>query len=128
MFQTQIIELLDIPQILKKFPHQISAGEAQRASLARSLITQPYLLLLDDEAVAFLSKELETFQPLRFHPSIYAAIVDQHKNNESPWQSTELNDTETPRYTKSFGVEEHRFVVAQDSSTQIRQPNGLFTC
>tara|TARA_B100000700_G_scaffold103548_1_gene116870 strand:+ start:269 stop:865 length:597 start_codon:yes stop_codon:yes gene_type:complete len=44
----EIVELLDIPQILKKFPHQISAGEAQRASLARSLITQPDLLLLDE--------------------------------------------------------------------------------
>tara|TARA_B100000579_G_scaffold278368_1_gene230281 strand:+ start:126 stop:1187 length:1062 start_codon:yes stop_codon:yes gene_type:complete len=44
----EIVELLDIPQILKKYPHQISAGEAQRASLARSLITQPDLLLLDE--------------------------------------------------------------------------------
>ncbi len=44
----EIVELLDIPKILKKFPHQISAGEAQRASLARSLITQPDLLLLDE--------------------------------------------------------------------------------
>ncbi len=44
----EIINLLDIFHILKKFPHQISAGEAQRASLARSLITQPDLLLLDE--------------------------------------------------------------------------------
>jgi len=44
----EIVELLGIAQILKKFPHQISAGEAQRASLARSLITQPDLLLLDE--------------------------------------------------------------------------------
>ena len=44
----EIIELLNISQILKKYPHQISAGEAQRASLARSLITQPDLLLLDE--------------------------------------------------------------------------------
>ena len=44
----EIVELLDIHQILKKYPHQISAGEAQRASLARSLITQPELLLLDE--------------------------------------------------------------------------------
>ena len=44
----EIVELLGIAQILKKFPHQISAGEAQRASLARSLITQPELLLLDE--------------------------------------------------------------------------------
>ena len=33
---------------MNKYPHQISAGEAQRASLARSLITQPDLLLLDE--------------------------------------------------------------------------------
>ena len=44
----EIVELLDISQILKKYPHQISAGEAQRASLARSLVTQPDLLLLDE--------------------------------------------------------------------------------
>ena len=44
----QIVDLLDIFHILNKYPHQISAGEAQRASLARSLITQPDLLLLDE--------------------------------------------------------------------------------
>ena len=44
----EIVDLLDIFHILNKYPHQISAGEAQRASLARSLITQPDLLLLDE--------------------------------------------------------------------------------
>ncbi len=44
----EIVDLLDIFNILNKYPHQISAGEAQRASLARSLITQPDLLLLDE--------------------------------------------------------------------------------
>ena len=33
---------------LEKFPHQISAGEAQRVSLARSLMSKPDLLLLDE--------------------------------------------------------------------------------
>ncbi len=45
---SEIVDLLDISLILKKFPHEISAGESQRASLARSLITQPDLLLLDE--------------------------------------------------------------------------------
>ena len=44
----ELIGLLDISQILNKYPHEISAGEAQRASLARSLITKPDLLLLDE--------------------------------------------------------------------------------
>mgnify|MGYP001261707625 CR=1 FL=1 len=44
----EIIELLRIEPILSKFPHQISAGEAQRVSLARSLMSKPDLLLLDE--------------------------------------------------------------------------------
>ena len=44
----ELIDLLDISRILDKFPHEISAGEAQRASLARSLMAQPDLLLLDE--------------------------------------------------------------------------------
>ena len=44
----QIVDLLDIFHILNKYPHQISAGEAQRVSLARSLMSKPDLLLLDE--------------------------------------------------------------------------------
>ena len=44
----EIIKILHIEPILDKFPHQISAGEAQRVSLARSLVSKPDLLLLDE--------------------------------------------------------------------------------
>ena len=44
----KIIKLLNIGKILNHYPHQISAGESQRVSLARSLISQPDLLLLDE--------------------------------------------------------------------------------
>ncbi len=43
-----IVNLLHIEPILEKYPHQISAGEAQRVSLARSLVSKPDLLLLDE--------------------------------------------------------------------------------
>ena len=44
----EIIKVLNLENILNHYPHQISAGEAQRASLARSLNSNPDLLLLDE--------------------------------------------------------------------------------
>ena len=44
----ETIKFLKLNKILNKYPHEISAGEAQRTSLARSLVSQPDLLLLDE--------------------------------------------------------------------------------
>ena len=44
----EVINFLNLNKILNKFPHEISAGEAQRVSLARSLVSQPDLLMLDE--------------------------------------------------------------------------------
>ena len=44
----EIIKFLNLEHIMDKFPHEISSGEAQRASLARSLLSKPDLLLLDE--------------------------------------------------------------------------------
>ena len=43
-----LIKFLQLEHVKEKFPHEISSGEAQRASLARSLISKPDLLLLDE--------------------------------------------------------------------------------
>ncbi|GIS78366.1 MAG: hypothetical protein CM1200mP13_17250 [Candidatus Pelagibacterales bacterium] len=42
------VNLLHLEEIQQKYPHEISAGEAQRVSLARSLMSRPDLLLLDE--------------------------------------------------------------------------------
>tara|TARA_B100000029_G_scaffold501875_1_gene576174 strand:- start:544 stop:1614 length:1071 start_codon:yes stop_codon:yes gene_type:complete len=43
-----LLKILYLEDIRDKYPHEISAGEAQRVSLARSLLSKPDLLLLDE--------------------------------------------------------------------------------
>ena len=44
----ELIEIFQLNNLLNKYPHEISAGEAQRVSIVRSLVTIPKLLLLDE--------------------------------------------------------------------------------
>jgi ABC-type sugar transport system ATPase subunit len=44
----RIAELLEISQLLKRRPEQISGGEQQRVAIARALVKEPDLFLLDE--------------------------------------------------------------------------------
>lgn len=65
----KLVEVVGIQHLLKRYPHQISGGEKQRAALVRALATQPDALLLDEpfSSLDDKTKEESQHELLRLH-------------------------------------------------------------
>lgn len=44
----EMLELVRVPQLANRYPHQLSGGEQQRVALARAIVGKPRVLLLDE--------------------------------------------------------------------------------
>jgi cell division transport system ATP-binding protein len=44
----EVLDLVGLPEVLSKMPHQLSGGEQQRIAIARALLNHPEILLADE--------------------------------------------------------------------------------
>ncbi|WP_210495255.1 ABC transporter ATP-binding protein [Microvirga antarctica] len=44
----RMLEIVGLPNVADRFPHQLSGGQRQRVALARALVIEPSILLLDE--------------------------------------------------------------------------------
>jgi len=89
----EMLKLVKLEQMARRKPHQLSGGQRQRVALARSLVKQPKLLLLD-EPLGALDKKLreETqFELIRIQETLGVTfMVVTHDQDEAMTLATRI--------------------------------------
>lgn len=106
-----IAELLAIPHLLDRYPHQLSGGQRQRVSLGRALIRTANVTLLD-EPLAHLDAQLRS--ALRGDLRVF--LKDK--------KATTLYAT--PDFQEGFGIANRVLVLIEGRIHQIGTPEDVF--
>lgn len=106
-----LVEMLQIGHLMNRFPLTLSGGEQQRVALARSLITAPEILLLDEP--------LSSLDP-NTKDSLQGVLKDIHTN----YGTTVLHITHD--FNEALNLASHVGLMLNGSMEQVGEVNEVF--
>ena len=109
---SEIIEILEIGDLLKRYPKQLSGGQRQRVAIARSLAMEPTILLMD-EPLASLDSGLKN----RIIPYLYEI--------KERFEMPILYVTHT--ISEAMALSDEAYVLSDGKITANGQPHQLLT-
>ncbi|HCL39376.1 MAG TPA: sulfate ABC transporter ATP-binding protein, partial [Marinobacter hydrocarbonoclasticus] len=107
----KLLEMIQLPELAKRYPAQLSGGQKQRVALARALATQPRILLLDEPFGALdakVRKDLRRWLRALHDEYHFTSIFVTHDQEEA----LELSDQVV--------------VMSQGQVEQVNSPTGLY--
>jgi len=108
-----LLELIGLPQLKNKHPHQLSGGQQQRIALARAMAPRPDLLLLDEP---FSSQDTERREQL-------AREVGQILREDNSTAMLVTHDQH-----EAFAMADHIGVINDGKLIQWDTPYNLYHC
>jgi iron(III) transport system ATP-binding protein len=83
---TRLMRLLEIEDLARRFPHQLSGGQEQRVALARAIAPEPRVLLLDEPFAhldAALRRDVAAETRALLKPMGIAVVLVTHDRHEA---------------------------------------------
>ena len=111
----ELIEKLRLNEIIKKITGELSSGQKNRVSLAKSIINNPKILLLD-EPTASLDPETGDF--------VRSFLEDYQKENKASILLASHNMTEVERLCSSVFMMKNGVIIDQDSPKELIEKHG----